>query len=100
MCFCSWLPELDINGNFVSIIIGFIVCLNPLKPECETCCSILCASISTILCPDIHHRVCPDIHHPVCPDIQKGIALFERLQGVSTLPSEKDSINTLRTGVI
>jgi hypothetical protein len=50
------------------------------------------------VCPDIHHRVCPDIHHPVCPDIQKGIALFERLQGGSTLPSEKDSINTLRTG--
>jgi hypothetical protein len=32
---------------------------------------------------------------PVCPNIQKGIALFERLQGVSTLPSEKDSITIM-----
>jgi hypothetical protein len=41
------------------------------------------------------YPVCPDIHHPVCPDIQKGIALFERLKGVSTLPSEKESIKIM-----
>jgi len=32
------------------------------------------------------------LFYPVCRNIQKGIALFEGLQGVSTLPSEKDSI--------
>jgi len=35
------------------------------------------------------------LFYPVCPDIQKGIALFERLQGVFTLPSEKDSIKIM-----
>jgi hypothetical protein len=48
------------DGNFFSIIIGFIVCLNPLKPECETYSSILCAPISkkALLCLE-DFRVCP-----------------------------------------